>query len=113
MSRTEYKIGHFAVLKNTGDAEYEGQRCEILTSLSPQVIADSTGRERMIMGYEVLMADGSHMILEATKMADVTREMDRMVRWSDCAWQPKPLLVDIAVLLHNLVQIHGAMRGMQ
>lgn len=103
MSRTEYKIGHFAVLKNTGDAEYEGQRVEILTSLSPQIIIDrATQRERMVMGYEVLMADGSHMILEATKMADVTREMDRMVRWSDCAWQPKPLLVEMAEVMRSL-----------
>lgn len=109
----KFKIGHFTVLKNTGDARIEGKSVEILTDLSPQIVTGTNGTERMVMGYEVLFSDGSHMVVEPNSMANVTREMDRMVRWSDCAWQPKPQLVDAAVILRGMYMLQAALRGMQ
>jgi len=86
-----FKIGSFAVLCNTTPHnELEGQRCEILTELVPQIVTDSTGQERMVMGHEVLLANGEHVIaIEACLQSIVgVRDMDKPARWEDCAWRP-------------------------
>lgn len=91
-----FKIGHFAVLQNAAPyAQYEGQRVEILTDLAPRIVMDEDGVERMVMGHEILLADGNHLVVMQAALKSIVgaRESDKVVSWQSCAWRPIPGMV--------------------
>lgn len=104
----KFKIGHFAVLQNTSVLfqHLEGQKVEILSDLTPQIVTDPAGAERMVSGYEILLADGTHLVAQPDSLAPVigTREMDQIVSWDDCAWRPIPGMVKRLEALSNSVK---------
>jgi hypothetical protein len=88
-----FKIGEIVIMQNCMNKSLSGMEAEIIEGLESR-LGKQTGER--FKGYAIIAANGVKYAArpnQLRKKEPPKRDIDRVVRWEDCCWMPRELIV--------------------